>query len=95
MHEETLHIKKSRFKENQIVNILKEAENGAKIPEICRKHGISDATFYNWRAKYGGMDISMMKRLHELEQENFRLKRMYANAQMDNEVLKEALEKKF
>ena len=80
-------MKKSRYKESQIVNILKEAANGTKIPEICRRYGISDATFYNWRSKYGGMDIPMVKRLRELEQENFRLKRMYANAQMDNEVL--------
>jgi putative transposase len=88
-------MKKSRFTESQIFNILKEAENGVKVPDVCRKHGVSDATFYKWRTKYGGMDASMVKRLRELEEENSRLKRMYANAQMDNEVLKEALEKKF
>ena len=64
-----------------------------KLPDLCRLHGISDATFYKWRAKYGGMEPSMVKRLRELEEENCRLKRMYANAQMDNEILKEALEK--
>lgn len=88
-------MKKSRFTESQIFNILKEAESGVKVPDVCRKHGVSDATFYKWRTKYGGMDASMVKRLRELEEENLRLKRMYANAQMDNEVLKEALEKKF
>ena len=88
-------MKKSRFTESQIFNILKEAENGVKVPDVCRKHGVSDATFYKWRTKYGGIDASMVKRLRELEEENSRLKRMYANAQMDNEVLKEALEKKF
>lgn len=88
-------MKKSKFTESQIISILRDAEHGAKVPELCRKHGMSDATFYKWRAKYGGMDTSMVKRLRELEHENFRLKRMYANAQMDNEVLKEALEKKF
>ena len=88
-------MKKSKFTESQVFNILKEAENGVKVPDLCRLHGISDATFYKWRGKYGGMEPSMMKRLRELEEENFRLKRMYANAQMDNEILKEALEKKF
>jgi len=75
--------------------MLKQAESGLAVADICREHGISGATFYKWKAKYGGMDNSMMKRLRELEEENYRLKRMYANAQMDNEVLKEALTKKF
>ena len=64
------------------------------MPEVCRKHGLSQATIYNWRAKFGGMDVSLMKRMRELEDENTRLNRMYANVAMDNEVLKEALEKK-
>lgn len=88
-------MKKSKFSESQIFNLLKQLESGLSVSDICRENGISAATFYKWKAKYGGMDISMVKRLRELEDENFRLKRMYANAQMDNEVLKEALVKKF
>jgi putative transposase len=88
-------MKKSKFTESQIFNMLKQAESGLSVADICREHGISGATFYKWKAKYGGMDNSMMKRLRELEEENYRLKRMYANAQMDNELLKEALTKKF
>lgn len=86
-------MKKSRFTEAQIFNILKQAESGIPVIEICREHGLGNATFYKWRAKFGGMDTSMMKRLRELEDENNRLKRMYANSQMDNEILKEALKK--
>lgn len=88
-------MKKSKFSESQIFNMLKQVESGLAVVDICREHGVSAATFYKWKAKYGGMDTSMMKRLRELEEENHRLKRMYANAQMDNEVLKEALTKKF
>ncbi len=88
-------MKKSKFTESEIFNMLKQAESGLAVADICREHGVSGATFYKWKAKYGGMDTSMMKRLRELEDENHRLKRMYANAQMDNEVLKEALTKKF
>ena len=87
-------MKKSKFTESQIFNILKEANSGLAVVDICRKHGIGNATFYKWRAKFGGMDISMVKRLRELEEENVRLKKMYANAQMDCEILKEALTKK-
>jgi len=86
-------MKKSKFTDSQIFNILKEAESGISVVDICRKHGIGNATFYKWRAKYGGMDASMMRRLKELEDENQRLKRMYANAAMDNEILKETLKK--
>lgn len=86
-------MKKSKFSESQIFSILKEVDSGVAVTDICRKHGIGNATFYKWRAKYGGMDISMVKRLRELEEENQRLKRMYANAQMDNEILKEAIKK--
>lgn len=86
-------MKKSKFTESQIFNILKQAETGISVVDICREHGIGNATFYKWRAKYGGMDASMLKRLKELEDENTRLKRMYANASMDNEILKETLKK--
>lgn len=88
-------MKQSRFNDSQIFKILKEAENGVPVPQICREYGISSATFYKWRAKYGGMDVSMMSRLKELEQENQKLKKMYAEAQLKAEVLKDALEKKF
>ncbi len=86
-------MKKSKFSESQIFNILKQAESGISVVDICHEHGIGNATFYKWRAKYGGMDTSMMKRLKELEDENARLKRMFANSQMDNEILKETLKK--
>ena len=86
-------MKKSKFTESQIFNILKQSESGISVVDICREHGIGNATFYKWRAKYGGMDASMMKRLKELEDENARLKRMFANSQMDNEILKETLKK--
>lgn len=86
-------MRKSKFTESQIFNLLKQAESGVPVVEICRENGISNATFYNWRAKYAGMDTSMMKRLKELESENTRLKRMFANSQMDNEILKETLKK--
>lgn len=86
-------MKKSKFTESQIFNILKEAKTGIPVVDICLKHGLGNATFYKWRAKYGGMDASMLKRLKELEDENTRLKRMYANAAMDNEILKETLKK--
>ena len=88
-------MKKSKFTESQIFNILKQVESGIKVPDICREYGISQGTFYKWRAKFSGMDVSLMKRMRELEEENARLKRMYANVQMDKEILAEALEKKF
>lgn len=88
-------MKKSRFSESQIFKILKEAENGVPVPELCREYGMSSAAFYQWRSKYGGMDVSMMNRLKELEQENKQLKKMYAESQLKAEVLKEVLEKKF
>ena len=75
--------------------ILKEAESGVRGPDLCRKYGMSDATFYKWRAKYGGMDASMMKRLKELEEENRRLKKMYAEERLVSEIRKEALEGKW
>ena len=88
-------MKKSRYTESQIFQILKEAESGIPVPELCRKHGMSDASFYKWRAKYGGMDTSMMKRMKELEEENRRLKKMYAESKMDAEILREALAGKY
>lgn len=86
-------MKKSKFTESQIFEMLKQSEAGIAAADICREYGVSAATFYKWKAKYGGMDTSMMKRLRELEDENLRLKRMYANAAMDNEILKETLKK--
>ena len=88
-------MKKSRYTESQIFQILKEAESGIPVAEVCRKHGMSEATFYKWRAKYGGMDASSMKRLKELEEENARLKKMYADERLKAEVLSEAIEKKW
>ncbi len=88
-------MKKPRYSESKIFQILKEAESGVPVPELCRKHGMSDASFYNWRAKYGGMKASDMKRLKDLEEENRRLKKMYAEAQMDAEILKDALSGKY
>ena len=92
---EEIPVKKSRFSDSQIVGILKEAEAGTPVPELCRTHGISHATLYKWRSKFGGMDASLMSRMKELEEENRRLKKMYAEAQMSADVLKEALAKKW
>jgi len=88
-------LKKSRFTDSQIIAVLRQAEAGTPVPELCRTHGISSATFYKWRAKYGGMDAPMMSKLKELEDENRRLKKMYAEAQMSADILKEALAKKW
>jgi len=88
-------MKKSRYSDSQIINILKQAKAGAKVPNLCREHGMSDATFYKWRAKFGGMDVSMMTRMKELEAENARLKKMYADVQLQNDVIKEAMKKKW
>lgn len=87
-------MKTSRFTETQILGILKQAESGLSVPELCRQHGMSDASFYKWRAKYGGMDASMIAEKKALEDENRRLKRMFADLAMQNELLKEALGKK-
>ncbi len=81
-------MKISRFTDSQIMQILKQAESGISAPELCREHGMSNATFYKWRAKYGGMDASMVSRLKELEDENRRLKKMYAEVQLQADVLK-------
>jgi len=88
-------MKQSRYTESHIFQLLKEAEAGVPVPQLCRKHGMSSASFYKWRAKYGGMDVSSMTRLKELEEENRRLKKMYAESKMDAEILREALAKKY
>lgn len=88
-------MKRIKFSESQILAILKEQEQGLKVSDICRNHGISDATFFNWKNKYSGMSVSELKRLKELEYENARLKRMYANISLENEALKDIVTKKF
>ena len=88
-------MKKSRFTDSQIIAVLKQAEAGTPVPELCREHGISSATFYKWRRKFGGMEVSMVGRMKELEEENRRLKKMYAEAQLSADLLKEALSKKW
>ncbi len=88
-------MKKVRFTEAQIVKILKEFESGVDAQTLCREHGIARATFYNWRKKYDGMDASQLKRLKELEEENRKLKQMYADISLDNVMLKDLLGKKF
>ena len=88
-------MKKSRFSDSQIMAILKQAESGIPVPELCREHGMSSASFYKWRAKFGGMDTSMIKRMKELEDENRRLKKMYAEERLKSELRKEALEGKW
>ncbi len=88
-------MKRSKFTDNQIIAILKEAESGVRVPDLCRTHGMSGATFYKWRAKFGGMDASMMKRMKELEEENRRLKKMYAEEKLKAEIRQEALEGKW
>ena len=85
----------TRFSEEQINGILKESEAGAKTKELCRKHGISDATFYNWKAKYAGMTVSEARRLRELEQENTKLKKLLAEAELDKAALKDLLGRKW
>lgn len=87
-------MKKSRFTESQIVAILKEADSGLKVADICRKHGISMPTYYNWKSKYGGLSVSELKRIKELEAEHSKLKCMYADLAMENDALRELLEKK-
>ena len=87
-------MKQNRFTKSQIVSILKQQEAGSKVMDICREHGISDATFYNWKAKYGGIAPSQLKRLKELEEENARLKRMHGDLSLVHHALKDAVEKK-
>ena len=88
-------MKRSRFSEEQIIGILKEQEAGVPVDELCRKHGVSDASIYKWKARFGGMDVSEARRLRSLEDENAKLKRMLADAMLDNVALKDLLGKKW
>ena len=88
-------MKTSRFSDSQIMTILKQAEAGTPAPELCREHGIRSATFYKWRTKFGGMDASLLSRLRELEDENRRLKKMYADERLKAEIIQEAMAKKW
>jgi putative transposase len=88
-------MKKSKFTDAQIINILKQAENGMPVPELCREHGIGSATFYKWRSKFGGMDASLMSYVKQLEDENRRLKKMYAEEKLKAEIVSDALKKKW
>ena len=87
-------MRKSRFTETQIVKILKEVEGGRQFKEVCREYGVSDATYYNWKSKYGGMEASDIRRLKEMEDENRRLKQMFADLSLKHEALKDIVEKK-
>ena len=87
-------MKRSRFTETQIIGVLKEADSGMKVRDVCRKNGISDGTYYKWKSKYGGLEASDIRRLRELEVENSNLKRMYAELSLENNALKNLLEKK-
>lgn len=88
-------MKRSRFSEEQIISILKQAEAGVKAVDICRKEGISETTFYKWRSKYSGMDVSELKRMRQLEEENLKLKRLVAELMLDNTMLKDVVSKNF
>jgi len=88
-------MKQARYSESQIMTVLKQAEAGIPVAELCREHGMSSASFYKWRSKYGGMDASMMVRMKELEAENRRLKRMYAEERLKSEIIQEAMAKKW
>ena len=88
-------MKRKRFTEEQIIGVLREQEAGAKVADLCRRHGISDATFYNWKAKFGGMDVSDAKRLKSLEDENARLKKLLAEQMLDAAALRELLSKEW
>ena len=88
-------MKSSRLTDQQIIAILKQHESGIPVADLCREHGIGNSTFYKWRAKYGGMDAALMKRMKELEVENDRLKRMYAEEKLKAEIAREAIEKKW
>ncbi len=87
-------MRRSRFTETQIVAVLKQVEGGLAVKDVCREHGISENTYYNWKSKYGGMELSDIRRMKELEDENRQLKQMYAELSLENRVLKDAIEKK-
>jgi len=87
-------MRKSRFSENKIISILHEVESGIKVTDVCREHGISAQTYYTWKSKYGGMSVSDIKRLKELEEENTKLKKMFADMALENHALKDLIEKK-
>ena len=88
-------MKRSRFTESQIVGVLKEGEAGMAVAELCRKHGVSNATYYQWKSKYSGVEVSELARLRELEAENTKLKRMYADLALENAAIKDVLNRKF
>ncbi len=88
-------MKKTRYTEEQIAFALKQAETGTRVEEVCRKMGISEATFYNWKKKFGGMGVTELRRLRQLEEENQRLKRLVADLSLDKEILQEVIKKKF
>jgi len=88
-------MKRISYSESQIIGILKEAETGIPVPELCRKHGMGNSTFYKWRSRYGGMDVSLLQRMKELESENKRLKKLYAESQLEADLIREALRKKW
>ena len=87
-------MKKSRYTEPRIIEVLKDVDAGRKVEEVCRQHGISSATYYNWKSKYGGMEASDVKRLKELEEENAKLKKMFADVNLENNTIKELVAKK-
>ncbi len=87
-------MKKSRYSETQIIKVLKEVEAGRQVKDVCREYGVSDATYYNWKSEYGGMEASDVKRLKSLEDENQKLKQMYADLSLDHKILKDVIEKK-
>lgn len=87
-------MRKSRFSESQIVSVLKQVEGGRTVKDVCREHGVSENTYYNWKSKYGGMEVSDIRKMKELIEENRQLKQMYADLSLENRVLKDAIEKK-
>ena len=87
-------MKKSKYTETQIIAMLKEHESGKRVADLCRENGVSQATFFKWKSKYGGLEVNELKRMRELEEENARLKKMYADVSMDHQILKEVLSKK-